>query len=482
MQLFYLLKNAEYKLLKGNLETDIKHITIDSRKVRKDSLFICIKGFKTDGHKYIKSAIEQGCVAIVVEEDVEPVENIAVIKVSSSRKAMAVIAANFYDNPADYLTLIGVTGTNGKTSTTYFMEAILDCFAVKSGVIGTIDTRVGNKKVDIHFDTSTTPDTIELHQIFKYMKEKQAKYVVMEVSSHSLALSKVDGINFHIAIFTNLTQDHLDLHVDMESYLKEKAKLFKMCDIGVVNADDAASDYIIKNSSCKILTFSINKKSDFQAFNVEYYNTGVVFNLLINGKTERFELPVAGEFTVYNALGVISAAVALGIPVEVIKHGLKTMKGVPGRIQSVPNKKGISVIIDYAHTPDGLENIIRAVRGFTDGSVIIVFGCGGDRDPLKRPIMGEIAGRLSDYCIITSDNHRTENPQTILEQIEVATAKTGCKYEMFVDRKEAIKRAISIATPNDSVIIAGKGHENYQIFADRTIHFDDYEEALDCLK
>ncbi len=479
MKLLELMQDTKFNLLQSDLEKDIKQITIDSRKVQKDSLFICIKGFRTDGHKYIASAIEQGCVALLVEDVPEVPEHVTVIQVENCRKAMATVAANFYGNPADFLTLIGVTGTNGKTSTTYFMEAILDTYALKSGVIGTIGARIGEKNMDLH--AGTTPDTIELHEILSIIKQERAKHVIMEVSSHALALHKVNGINFHAAIFTNLTQDHLDLHGDMESYLKEKAKLFRMCTLGFVNADDPASEYIIQNATCKITTFSINNPSDFQATNIEYLNSGVAFDLTIKGEKVRFTIPVAGQFTVYNTLGVISCACGLGIPAEVIRHGLKNMKGVPGRIQSVPNDKGFSVIVDYAHTPDGLDNIIKSVRGFTKGRVITIFGCGGDRDPTKRPIMGEIAGRLSDYCVITSDNPRTEDPQSILDQIETATVKTDCPYVKIIDRKEAIGHAISIAKPEDSVIIAGKGHENYQIFPDRTIHFDDFEVALEFL-
>ncbi len=481
MKLLELMHDTKFNLLQSDLDKDIKQITIDSRQVQKDSLFICIKGFRTDGHKYIDSAIKQGCVALLVEDVPQVPEHVTVIQVENCRKAMATIAANFCGNPADFLTLLGVTGTNGKTSTTYFMEAVLESHALKTGVIGTVDTRIGGEKSDIHTTGTTTPDAIELHEVLAKMKQERAKHVIMEVSSHALALNKVDGINFHAAIFTNLTQDHLDLHGDMESYLKEKAKLFRMCTLGFVNADDPASQYIINNATCKISTFSINNPSDFQAKNIEYLNSGVAFDLEIKGETVRFQIPVAGQFTVYNALGVISCASVMGIPAEVIKHGLKHMKGVPGRIQSVPNDKGFNVIVDYAHTPDGLENIVKSVRDFTKGRVITIFGCGGDRDPTKRPIMGEIAGRLSDYCVITSDNPRTEDPQKIIDQIEPATQKTNCPYSKVVDRKEAIRHAISIAKPEDSVIIAGKGHENYQIFADKTVHFDDFEIALEFL-
>ncbi len=482
MKLFDVMINTRYELIQGN-NVEIKNVTIDSRCVTKGSMFFCIKGFHTDGHTYIKDAVKQGAVAIVVEElqNSYP-ENIAVLKVENSREALAFAAANIYNKPSESFNLIGVTGTNGKTSTTYFMEAILKEYGEKTGIIGTVETRIGNESVDIHFATSTTPDTVELQKIFAKMRDENVKNVVMEVTSHALALNKVDGVRYKVGIFTNLTQDHLDLHKTMEEYKKTKAKLFKSCEYGIFNADDDSSEYMIKNSNCKAITYSIDKPSDLQATNVKFTENGIEFDLNVNGNVEKFVVNVRGKFTVYNVLGTIGGALAMHIPVEVIKNGLLKMNGVPGRIQNVKNDKGFNVIVDYAHTPDGLINILSSVREFTKGRLITVFGCGGDRDRKKRPIMGKIAGELSDYCIITSDNPRTENPQLILDEIEVGTKESNCKYEKIIDRKEAITKAIEISQKGDTVVIAGKGHENYQIFAEQTIHFDDCEVAEEALK
>ncbi len=484
MKLLEIMSNVKYKLLQGE-DAEVKNIVIDSRKVRNGSMFFCIKGFKSDGHKFIENAISQGATAIVVEHENfnKLPEGVTVLKVEDTREALAYAAAAFYNFAYKSFDLIGVTGTNGKTSITYFIEAILNQYKKNVGVIGTIELRIGGEKLNIPFDTSTTPDPVELHKIFMQMKEQGANSVVMEVTSHALALKKVCGMHFDTCIFTNLTQDHLDLHGSMENYSKEKAKLFKMCNCAVINKDDCYADFMIENvnKDSKVITYGIEKDCDLKAIDVQYSSSSVQFKLQLEGKLHEFFVPIAGKFSAYNALAAIGCAVSLNVPVEVIKDGLKNMKSVPGRIQSVPNNKGFNVIIDYAHTPDGLLNVLSAVRNFTEGKLITVFGCGGDRDRAKRSIMGEIAGKLSDYCVITSDNPRTEQPESIIEEIEPGVSQTNCQYEKVTDRKEAIARAISIAKPSDSVVIAGKGHEDYQIFADRTIYFSDYETAKENL-
>ncbi len=483
MRLMDVFNNIEYKLINGTFKTEITSITIDSRKVQKGSLFVCIKGFNTDGHKYIKSAIEKGASAILLSDSVKDIpREIAVVKCKDTRETLAYAAMNFYGNPSKKFNLIGVTGTNGKTSSVYFMENILKECKRKVGIIGTVQTRVGEEELNIDFATSTTPDTIELNMIFDEMAKKKVKDVVMEVSSHALELKKVDGCNFEIGIFTNLTQDHLDLHKTMENYCDAKARLFKMCQYGIINADDKYANEIIKKASCDVYTFGIEKECDFKAYNIEYLMDKVKFDVNIKGKTENFVLNVPGRFSVYNALGVIAASVKLGISVKTIRKGIENIKGVPGRIQNIKNEKGFNVFVDYAHTPDGLENIIKSIKEFTEGKVITVFGCGGDRDRKKRPIMGEIAAKLSDYTIITSDNPRSENPESIINEIEEGFKEKSVKYEKIVDRKDAIFKAIQTAQKNDSVIIAGKGHEDYEIFADRTIHFDDSEVAQEALR
>lgn len=482
MKLRDIIANTEGKLIKGTTDIEINTMTIDSRKAGDGVLFIAMVGMTVDGHKFIPSAYEKGTKAVITEHEIENIpEDMTVYQVESARDALAVMAANFYNSPCRELNMIGVTGTNGKTSTTYFIESVLNYIKHKTAVIGTVEIRIGGKKREIDFATSTTPDTIELNQMLRIMADEKCDDVVMEVSSHSLELKKVKGIDFKVGIFTNLTQDHLDFHKTMENYCAAKAKLFKMCEYGVVNADDEWADKIMENADCKIMTYSIAKPSDLQAKDIEYLMDRVHFTVNIKGEDVRFELMVPGRFSVYNALGAIGAMVSMGIETADIKAGINNIKGVPGRIQNIPNDKGFNVIVDYAHTPDGLENIINAVREFTKGRIITVFGCGGDRDRTKRPIMGRIVAELSDIPVITSDNPRSEEPEAILKEIEVGVKPVTGRYEMIVDRKSAIKKAIQIAEKGDSIIIAGKGHENYQILKDRTIHFDDAEVAAEIL-
>lgn len=483
MKLAELLTNVEYSVINGNIHTaEIEAITIDSRKVGDNSLFVCIEGLKVDGHRFVEQAGLQGASAVICQKEPDVIPgSLTVVKVDNSRKALALIALNFYNNPSESFNLIGVTGTNGKTSSTYFMESILNEWGRRTGVIGTVEIRLNGQKLPLNLQTSTTPDTIELQEILSKMRQEGITDVVMEVSSHALELDKVYGCKFAASIFTNLTQDHLDFHETMEDYCKAKAKLFKMSRYGIVNIDDKYGDYILKNGTCEFLTFSIDRQSDLKAENIEYLMDRVRFDVLIKGKAYPFELNVPGRFSVYNALGVIGASLCLNIPVPVIQKGINNIKGVPGRIQNIKNDKGFNVIVDYAHTPDGLINIINSVREFTKGKVITVFGCGGDRDKTKRPIMGEISGRLSDYTILTSDNPRSEQPEKIIDGIEEGIKTLTSEYKRCTDRKDAIYEAVKLACAGDSVIIAGKGHENYEIFADRTIHFDDLEVAREAL-
>ncbi|MBS5794249.1 MAG: UDP-N-acetylmuramoyl-L-alanyl-D-glutamate--2,6-diaminopimelate ligase [Clostridiales bacterium] len=479
-----LIKNLKYIKLIGNKNVEISHLTIDSRKVKKGSMYGAIKGFNVDGHKFIKNCIKNGA-SLIVCEDLEDFcidDNVAILQVENTRKALAIIAKNFYNNPTKNINLIGVTGTNGKTSTTYFLEQILLEYKKTVGIIGTIEIRENGKKMEFDFSTSTTPDTIELNELFSTMVSDNIDNIVMEVSSHALELHKVEGCNFNIGIFTNLTQDHLDMHKSMENYLNAKSKLFGMCKVGIINIDDKYAKDIIKNASCKVFTYSIEKESDLQAINIQYFMDRVTFDVKINDKVESFILNIPGRFSVYNALSVIGACLMQNIPIDIIKEGIKNIEGVPGRIQTIPNNKGFNVIVDYAHTPDGLDNIIKAVREFTKGRVITIFGCGGDRDRKKRPIMAEISANLSDYTIITSDNPRSEVPESIIDEIETGIKPITNNYEKITGRREAIYRGVSIAKANDSIIIAGKGHEDYEIFADKTIHFDDTEVAKEALE
>lgn len=478
MKLKELLKNVQCDT-SCSLNVDVEELFIDSRKVRKNGAFFAIKGFNTDGHKYIKKAIENGASVVICEDYVDG-ENVIFVK--NVRVALAKMCKNFYQNPSEKINLFGVTGTNGKTSVTYFLEQILMEYKQSVGLIGTIEIRTNQKKLEFDFATSTTPDTIELNEIFNKMIDKNIQNVVMEVSSHALELHKVDECRFDVAMFTNLTQDHLDMHKNMENYCKMKARLFTMCDVAVINCDDKYAKDMLKNTNCKVIKYSIENESDLQAKNIKYYMDKVSFDVDINGNMESFLLNIPAKFSVYNALCVIGASLSYGVPIDVIKKGIQNVKGVAGRIQTVQNDKGLNVIVDYAHTPDGLENIIKAVKEFTKGQVITIFGCGGDRDNKKRSIMGEISAKLSDYTIITSDNPRSEKPENIVDEIENGLKNLTNSYEKITDRKKAIFRGIGMASELDTVIIAGKGHEDYEIFADKVIHFDDTEVAREALE
>ena len=390
------------------------------------------------------------------------------------------IAANFYNHPAKKLRLIGATGTNGKTTVTSFIEEILRNCGRKTGLIGTVGASINGQPMDITFETATTPDQLELHEIFAIMVEVGVQDVVMEVSSHALALYKMEGLTFDVSVFTNLTQDHLDFHGTMENYRLAKAQLFTQSNYAVVNIDDDSTPTMLEHhGSDPFTTYSIQREADLQAIHIEYRPENTVFSFKENGM--QFNLVPKGKFNIYNALAAIGTANALGISMEEIQPAVAKISGVLGRIQAVPNTHGLNVFVDYAHSPDGLTNIISSVREFTKGRVITLFGCGGDRDKLKRPIMGRIAGEMSDFCILTSDNPRTEDPMEILVQIEEGTRETGTAYEIRENRRDAIFAGVIMLKPEDSLIIAGKGHEDYQILGTVKHHFSDYEVASEAL-
>jgi len=482
MLLKEILKGISCEWIQGK-NIEVEDIVIDSRKVKYGSLFICLKGLHVDGHLYINAAASSGASAILISDTQAAYpENVTIVRVGDTRKALAVTAANFYYHPSEDFNLIGVTGTKGKTTTTYMLEAVLQQYKHKTGVIGTLGAKIGGQKLDIHYDTSTTPDPVELQQIFTAMKDDKVNDVVMEVSSQALALEKLEGVRFNTAVFTNLTQDHLDFHKTMENYMLAKARLFQQCSHGVVNVDSEAGRYILKHSPCDFITFSIDRDSDLKARDIKYLENGVEFTVDIDSAPTDFFIPIKGKFSVYNALGVIGAALSMKIPVSAIEKGLSAMKGVPGRIQDVANNKGVHVIVDYAHSPDSMVNIINAVREFTKGRVIIIFGCGGDRDTGKRPIMGKIAGELADYCVLTSDNPRGEDPMAIIGAIEAGVKETTCGYAVEPDRRRAIFKGVGMLKPEDTLIVAGKGHESYQEIKGARTHFDDVEVAREALE
>jgi UDP-N-acetylmuramoyl-L-alanyl-D-glutamate--2,6-diaminopimelate ligase len=476
MNLYTLLEGIDYEILAGDINLEIYNITWDSRNVEKDSLFIAVKNRSIDRHDFALDAINNGAIALVVEHEINNVPpNITVIKVNQSRKSMAIIAKNYYGNPTGKLKVIGITGTNGKTSVSYFISKVLEVFKIKCGIIGTIENTIDGQKMRAKKLNPTTPDSIELQQSFAEMLDYGVAYAVIEVTSSALAQHRVYGCEFDIGVFTNLTQDHLEEHGTMENYKNAKLKLFKMCKKAIINIDDAVAVDIMSTANCEFITYGIENACDFRAVNIKYTTSGVKFNLENNGEARQVELNMPGRFSVYNALAAIASCYALGLNLDDIIKGVKAINGVPGRFQAIPNSKGILAIVDYAHSPDALENILTSVKEITKGRIILVFGCGGDRDTSKRPIMGKISGKYSDYCIITSDNPRKEEPSLIINDIEVGVAKTSCNYEKIENRKQAIFKALYIAEPGDTVIIAGKGHENYQILKDETIHFSDEE-------
>ncbi|MCL2189426.1 MAG: UDP-N-acetylmuramoyl-L-alanyl-D-glutamate--2,6-diaminopimelate ligase [Defluviitaleaceae bacterium] len=478
-----LLINIPHEIVRGTTNVFVSNAVIDSRKVGENALFICLRGLNVDGHRYIMEAAQQGAVAFLVEDKTVALpENTTAIYVENARKAMGTLAANFHGNPASKLRLIGVTGTNGKTTSTHFIENVLRFTGRVTGLIGTAGVQVQGKALDIPFATATTPDPLELHQIFAQMLDMGVQDVVMEVSSHALALYKMEGLTFEVGAFTNLTQDHLDFHGTMENYAEAKAQLFAISRNCILNADDGYTPVMrefFTGETC--LYYSLQAESDLRGLHAQATAQGMVFDLLFNSVSSNFTLPMLGKFNVYNALATIGVAHLLGIGMEEIQQGVAQIAHVPGRIQTIPNTLGAHIIVDYAHSPDGLDNIIKAVREMVPNRVITLFGCGGDRDTEKRPQMGRIAGELSDYLILTSDNPRTEDPHTIIQQIENGVKATPTLYEIYENRKAAIFKGVAMLKEGDALIIAGKGHEDYQIIGTTKHHFDDSEVAREAL-
>lgn len=476
MKLKELLKDIDYEVIQGTDDLDIDNICWDSRKVLPNSLFICTKGKNIDRHIYAASAVNSGACALLIEHHIENMpEDITIIKAYNSRVAMASIANVYYNEPSKKFNLIGITGTNGKTSTSFFLSKLLETLGETSGIIGSIENKVLSTKLKTEKLNPTTPDAIELQASFSEMVKLAASNVVMEVTSSALDNHRVDYCDFDIGIFTNLTQDHLDEHKTMENYKKAKMKLFDKCRLGIINADDPISDEIKHYAKCPVITYGIDKNADFTAEDIKYSISGSSFTLNFLGNKSSVKLNLFGKFNIYNTLASIAACYSLGFPIKSIIEALKEIYGVPGRFQPVPNYKECLIIVDYAHTPDGLENVLSSVKELKFKRLITVFGCGGNRDKLKRPIMGKIAGNLSDYCILTSDNPRMEKPSDILHDIEAGIKQTSCPYEITEDRTKAINKALDKAAKGDAVIIAGKGHEDYQIIGDKVIHFDDVE-------
>ena len=452
---------------KGNIDIEINGIDSNSKNIKPGYMFIAISGFSSDGHDFIKNAIDNGA-SVIVAENTDKVkkanisDDITLIISENTRKFLALSSCNFYNNPSKKFKLIGITGTKGKTTTTFMIKEILEKAGKKVGLIGTVATYINGNKIGD--SDRTTPESLELQKLFNKMVEEKVEYVVMEVSSQSLKLHRVDGCEFDLVAFTNFSEDHISEkeHPDMQDYFQSKLKLFNMCKTGFVNIDDLQGNKIPKMFPENDITgYGIDNSGTFLAKDITITNSYVDFKVKITDRNERVKVDIPGRFTVYNALCAICICKKLGIDAENIKTALEKIK-VPGRSEMVENKLEIPIMIDYAHSPESLENILRAVRSYTRGRVISVFGCGGDRDTRKRPLMGEISGKIADYTIITSDNPRTEKPEEIVKQIEKGIIKTKGKYEVIVDRKKAIEKAIKMANKNDIIVLAGKGHEPYQ--------------------
>ena len=487
MKLNDLLKILDFKILVESADIEINSIEYDSRKVKDGSVFVAIKGYDTDGHLFIKEAIKKGASAIILdnrdyfEEDFK----VPTILTKNSRKTLGSISSLFYGEPSRKLTVVGVTGTNGKTSITYLLKSILEEEGHKIGIIGTIENQIGNKTYP---SSVTTPESRDLQELLSKMVEEGCSYCLMEVSSHALYLDRVAGISFKEGIFTNLTQDHLDFHKDLNDYLEAKKILFKLISedgFSIINIDDPASKLILEVAKGKIVTYALKNNADFQAVKVNLNLEGSDYLLSYRNGDKRFEnvidLKLIGEFNIYNSLATIAGALKLGVGMETIKKGIGKVK-VTGRFEVIKGSQNFSVVVDYAHTPDGLANVLATARKITKGRVICIFGCGGDRDKKKRPIMGRVAGELSDLVIITSDNPRTEEPNSIIDMIEVGAKEKIKEYFKIENRKIAIEKGISMAKKNDIVIIAGKGHEDYQIIGKVKHHFSDREVAEDYLR
>jgi len=471
----------------GNIETEFKGLQYDSRRVVEGDLFVAIRGFHTDGHDFIPQAVEKGAVAVVIEHELSFPLNIPWVKVADSRLALSRLSALINDYPSRKLRVIGVTGTNGKTTTTYLIESILHQAGRKVGLIGTIENRIAGKPVKTQL---TTPDSPELQGLLTQMVAEGVEYAIMEASSHALKLKRVADCEFDVAVFTNLTQDHLDFHPTFNDYLKSKAELFWSLHLGekkapkytVINLDDPCAGYIIERTKVPVITYGIVNTADVSAKEVNIGPDGTAFKVVVAGIEMQFSIKLIGRFAVYNTLAAFAVALKEGIDLDIIKKALEEARGVPGRFEIIDEGQDFTVIVDYAHTPDGLKNILETVKEIARGKIITVFGCGGDRDKKKRPLMGEAAAVHSDYCIITSDNPRSEEPMTIIEDIIPGVKNFTKAYSVVENRREAINEAIRMARKGDTVVIAGKGHETYQIVGNEVFHFDDREEARKALR
>lgn len=463
MKLLDLLKKVDYSCVQGEIDKEISTVVYDSRKVIENSLFICIKGAVSDGHKFAQKAIEMGATALVVEDDVEAPQNVTIIKVKNSRYALACISAEYFGNPAEKLKVIGITGTKGKTTTTYLVKSILENAGHKCGLVGTIETIIGDKVIKAN---NTTPESYILQDYFSQMVKAGCDCVVMEVSSQGLMLHRTAGFTFEVGIFTNIEPDHIGPHEhkDFEDYLHCKSLLFKQCKYGIINCDDKHADYIIDNATCKISTYGFSEKANLRAINTQLVSKkgylGVAYS--IEGDINmNVEIDLPGKFSVYNSLTAIAICNYFGIDKDTICNALKDAK-VKGRIEMIKVSDDFTLMIDYAHNAMALESLLTTLREYNPKRLVCLFGCGGDRSRDRRFSMGEVSGKLADLSVITSDNPRTEEPQAIINDILTGIKKTTGKYIEIIDRRKAIEWVIHNGQPGDIIVLAGKGHEDYQ--------------------
>ena len=507
MELSHLLEGTEIKSIIGETRKEIEGIAYHSLHVKKGFLFAAIRGIEVDGHRFIGDAIERGAEVVLLEEEREYPGRTTVV-VPNSRRALAKISAQFYGNPSSQVKLAGITGTNGKTTTAFLLESILREAGHSVGVLGTINYRYGQRTFPA---PNTTPESLDLQRILREMVDSGVTHAIMEVSSHGLDLDRVHGSQFDVAVFTNVTSDHLDYHKTLEHYWASKKKLFsellRTCPkprrVAVTNGDDPRGDEIVQGVGLPVLRYGLGSSCEVTAHQVISTLNGLLFQVKTPGGAFPVRSRLVGQFNLYNILAAVAAGLAMQIPLEMIKAGVERLEAVPGRFERVPNQRGIHVIVDYAHTHDALERVLTGLRGVLKasaeqgGKLITVFGCGGDRDRTKRPPMAQVAGRLSDLCILTSDNPRTEDPLAILAEAEVGfktlaleewppgepgpwRSKKG--YMKVPDRREAIRLALRLARPSDTVLIAGKGHEDYQIIGKTKFPFDDRVEARNALE
>ncbi len=483
MQLKLLLSKADTLHVRGPLEVEISSICYDSRQARAGALFVAMRGVRADGHRYVNQAVARGAVAVMIEHEVDDVpETVTRIEVSDTRTSLAFISAFFNHQPALKLKIAGVTGTNGKTTTTYLLKHICERAVLRCGLIGTVRYEIGDEVVP---SAHTTPESSDLQDLLARMRDAGCKAAVMEVSSHALAQERVRGVEFDAAVFTNLTQDHLDFHGNLETYFDAKASLFtgllasqtKKRGVAIINIDDRYGSELRARlpKGMRVITYGVGNRADFRASNFKTELAGTSYQLDAQERSFLVRVPLIGKFNIYNSLAALAAATAFGIPLRAAILALATAPSVPGRLQLVPGKRNYQVYVDYAHTDDALHNVLRTLRELNPHRLIVVFGCGGDRDRAKRPLMGRAAEQWSDYAIITSDNPRSEPPEGIIREVQQGFKSD--RYEVIADRAEAIQRAVALAEARDIVLIAGKGHETYQEFAHETIDFDDVQVA-----